>query len=162
MDLLPFDDYVRSLNRKRMSAGVLFRDEADRVLFVEPSYKSHWDIPGGACEEGEPPWRTAARETSEEVGIDRPLGNLLVIDYIPDDSRMPEGMAFVFDGGLVTEAEIKALPITDPEILSVALLPLDTAAPRLKPILARRMASALDAAHAGELLICEDGRRIAR
>jgi 8-oxo-dGTP pyrophosphatase MutT (NUDIX family) len=160
--LLPFDEYVRSLNRKRMSAGVLFRDESDRVLFVEPSYKSHWDIPGGACEEGEPPWRTAVRETAEEVGIDRPLGNLLVIDYIPDDLRMPEGMAYVFDGGQVTAAEIKALTITDPEILSVALLPLDTAAPRLKPILARRIAVALDAARAGELLICEDGRRIAR
>ncbi|MGW4521340.1 NUDIX domain-containing protein [Amycolatopsis sp. NPDC004378] len=162
MDLLPFDEYVRSLNRKRMSAGVLFRDEADRVLFVEPSYKPHWDIPGGACEEGEPPWRTAAREVAEEVGIDRPLGNLLVIDYIPDDLRMPEGMAYVFDGGLVAEAEIKALKITDPEILSVELLPLDTAASRLKPILARRIAVALDAARAGELLICEDGRRIAQ
>lgn len=162
MDLLPFDEYVRSLNRKRMSAGVLFRDEADRVLFVEPSYKPHWDIPGGACEEGEPPWRTAAREVAEEVGIDRPLGNLLVIDYIPDDSRMPEGMAYVFDGGLVAEAEIKALTITDPEILSVELLPLDTAESRLKPILARRIAVALDAARAGELLICEDGRRIAQ
>jgi 8-oxo-dGTP pyrophosphatase MutT (NUDIX family) len=145
-----------------MSAGALFRDEADRVLFVEPSYKAHWDIPGGACEEGEPPWRTAVRETAEEVGIDRPLGSLLVIDYIPDDSRLPEGMAFVFDGGHVTEAEIKALPITDPEILSVALLPLDAAAPRLKPILARRIAAALDAARVGELLICEDGRRVAR
>ena len=162
MDLLPFDEYVRSLNRKRMSAGVLFRDEADRVLFVEPSYKPHWDIPGGACEEGEPPWRTAAREVAEEVGIDRPLGNLLVIDYIPDDSRMPEGMAYVFDGGLVAEAEIKALTITDPEILSVELLPLDTAALRLKPILARRIAVALDAARLGELLICEDGRRVAQ
>jgi 8-oxo-dGTP pyrophosphatase MutT (NUDIX family) len=162
VDLLPFDEYVRSLNRKRMSAGVLFRDEADRVLFVEPSYKSHWDIPGGACEEGEPPWRTAVREVAEEVGIDRPLGNLLVIDYVPDDSRMPEGMAYVFDGGQVTEAEIKALTITDPEILSVELLPLDIAASRLKPILARRIAVALDAARAGELLICEDGRRIAQ
>ena len=162
MDLLPFDEYVRSLNRKRMSAGVLFRDEADRVLFVEPSYKAHWDIPGGACEEGEAPWRTAVRETAEEVDIDRPLGNLLVIDYIPSDSRMPEGMAFVFDGGYVTESEIKALTITDPEILSVALLPLDTAVPRLKPILARRIGTALDAARAGELLICEDGRRMAR
>lgn len=162
MDLLPFDDYVRSLNRKRMSAGVLFRDESDRVLFVEPSYKSHWDIPGGACEEGEPPWRTALREIAEEVGIDRPLGNLLVVDYIPEDSRMPEGMAYIFDGGYVSEAEVEALTITDPEIVSAALLPLDTAAPRLKPILARRIATALDAAHAGELLICEDGRRIAR
>lgn len=162
MDLLPFDEYVRSLNRKRMSAGVLYRDDHDRVLFVEPSYKPHWDIPGGACEEGEAPWRTAAREVSEEVGIDEPVGELLVIDYIPANSRMPEGVAFVFDGGYVTESEVAARDITDPEILSMALLPLDIAEARLKPVLARRVAAALDAARSGKLLICEDGRPIAR
>jgi ADP-ribose pyrophosphatase YjhB (NUDIX family) len=157
VDLLPFDEYVRSLNRKRMSAGVLFRDETDRVLFVEPSYKPHWDIPGGACEEGEAPWRTATREIREEVGISRPLGDLLVIDYVPTDARMPEGLAFVFDGGLVTEAQVQGLTITDPEILSVALLTLDEAASRLKPLLARRLTAAISAARRGKLLICEDG-----
>ncbi|HWD06711.1 MAG TPA: NUDIX hydrolase [Amycolatopsis sp.] len=49
-----------------MSAGTLIRDEVGRVLLVEPSYKKHWDIPGGACEEGEPPWRTARRERAED------------------------------------------------------------------------------------------------
>lgn len=162
VDLLPFDDYVRSLNRKRMSAGVLFRGEADRVLFVEPSYKPHWDIPGGACEEGESPWNTAAREIREEVGIDRPLGNLLVIDYVPHAARMPEGLAFVFDGGTVTDAEVKGLTITDPEIVSVEMLDLDAAVARLKPVLARRIAAALEAVHVGQLLMCEDGRRVER
>ncbi|MEV0066566.1 hypothetical protein [Amycolatopsis sp. NPDC050768] len=28
------------------------------MLVVEPSYKDHWEIPGGACEAGETPWRT--------------------------------------------------------------------------------------------------------
>lgn len=59
MDLLPFDKYVRSLDRKRMSAGVLFHDTAGRVLPVEPSYKPHWDIPGGVVDAGEAPWVTA-------------------------------------------------------------------------------------------------------
>jgi 8-oxo-dGTP pyrophosphatase MutT (NUDIX family) len=109
VDLLPFDEYVRSLNRKRMSAGVLFRDSAGRVLLVEPSYKPHWDIPGGAVEADEPPWRTVTREVREELGIDHPLGALLVVDYMPADERMPEGVAFIFDGGLVTDAEVAAL-----------------------------------------------------
>ncbi|RSM80520.1 NUDIX hydrolase [Amycolatopsis sp. WAC 01375] len=158
MDLLPFDDYVRSLNRKRMSAGVLYRDENDRVLIVEPSYKEHWDIPGGACDEGEPPWRTAAREVREELGTDdRKPGDLIVIDYISADDRMPEGLAFIFDGGLISDDDVAQLDITDPEIVSVNLMPLDAAAPKLKPILARRVAAALDAAHSGRLVICEDG-----
>ncbi|QXV57471.1 NUDIX hydrolase [Amycolatopsis sp. TNS106] len=157
MDLLPFDDYVRSLNRKRMSAGVLYRDENDRVLIVEPSYKEHWDIPGGACDKDEPPWRTADREIREELGITRPPGQLIVIDYIPADDRMPEGLAFIFDGGLISADDLARLDITDPEIVSVNLMPLNDAAPKLKPILARRVAAALDAAHAGRLVICEDG-----
>jgi hypothetical protein len=30
-----------------MSAGVLFFDEAGRLLIVEPTYKPNWEIPGG-------------------------------------------------------------------------------------------------------------------
>ncbi|HET6286371.1 MAG TPA: NUDIX hydrolase [Amycolatopsis sp.] len=160
MDLLPFDDYVRSLNRKRMSAGVLFHDRTGRVLFVEPSYKPHWDIPGGACDEGEPPWRTADREIREELGIIRPPGQLIVIDYIPADDRMPEGMAFIFDGGEITDDDVAKLDISDPEVLSVSLVQLEDAAAKLKPILARRIAAALGAARSAKLVICEDGHPV--
>lgn len=48
--VLPVDQYVATLARKRMAAGVLFRDKADRVLLLEPSYKPNWEIPGGAVE----------------------------------------------------------------------------------------------------------------
>ncbi|OXM50314.1 NUDIX hydrolase [Amycolatopsis thailandensis] len=161
MDLLPFDDYVRSLNRKRMSAGVLYRDQNDRVLIVEPSYKERWDIPGGACEKDEPPWKTAVREVLEELGIDQPLGQLIIIDYIPADDRMPEGLAFIFDGGLISDEDVAQLNITDPEIVSARLMTLDDAAPKLKPILARRVAAALDAARSAKLVTCEDGRPVA-
>jgi 8-oxo-dGTP pyrophosphatase MutT (NUDIX family) len=161
VDLLPFDEYVRSLNRKRMSAGVLFRDSAGRVLLVEPSYKPHWDIPGGAVEADEPPWRTATREVREELGIDHPLGELLVVDYMPADERMPEGVAFIFDGGLVTDAEVAALVLTDPEILSAGLHSLTELAEKVKPTLARRLGVALQAAVGGTLALCEDGKRVA-
>ncbi|MFD9890721.1 NUDIX domain-containing protein [Amycolatopsis sp. NPDC059027] len=162
MDLLPFDEYVRSLNRKRMSAGVLYYDDADRVLLVEPSYKPHWDIPGGACEAEESPWRTAAREVGEELGVTAAPGDLLVIDYMPTSDRMPEGLAFIFDGGTISEAEVKALEITDPEILSAELVSLADAATRLKPSLARRLAIALEAAHTRTLAICDNGVRAQR
>lgn len=145
-----------------MAGGLLFRDEVDRVLLVEPSYKEHWDIPGGACEAGEPPWRTARRECAEEIGIDRPLGPLLVIDYIPSDDRMPEGLAFIFDGGRITDNEVSALTLTDAEVVSVRLLPIGEAATRVKPSLARRLRVALTAAQTGEhLVICENGRPVA-
>src|SRR5437879_2318600 len=104
-----------------MSAGVLFHDTEDRVLLVEPSYKGHWDIPGGAVDANEAPWAAARREVREELGIDRPFSRLLVIDHVLDDGRMPEGIAFIFDGGLITEAEVEALELTGHEIVSAGL-----------------------------------------
>lgn len=160
VDLLPFDEYVRSLHRRRMAAGVLLRDSAGRVLLVEPSYKQHWDIPGGSVDAGETPWATAARELFEEVGVDRPLGRLLVLDHVGDDGRMPEGLVFVWDGGLVTDDEVAGLTLTDPEIVSAGLYTLDEAATMVKPVLAARLAIAVEAADTGVLALCEDGKRI--
>jgi ADP-ribose pyrophosphatase YjhB (NUDIX family) len=47
--------YYESLPRKLMAAGVIFRDERDRILLVEPNYKPDWEIPGGIVEAGESP-----------------------------------------------------------------------------------------------------------
>ena len=157
MQLLPFDEYVTTLNRKRMAAGVLFRDVEDRVLLVEPSYKPHWDIPGGAVEAGEAPWRTAGREVAEEIGLCRPLGELLVLDYSSDDGPMPEGVSFVFDGGLVTPDDVARLDLSDPEIVSARLCTPAEVRALVKPNLARRLAAALDAATRGVLTLCENG-----
>ncbi|GAB2967137.1 NUDIX domain-containing protein [Saccharothrix stipae] len=157
MDLLPFDEYAASLSRKRAAAGVLFRDEAGRVLLVETSYKKTWEIPGGSVDAGEAPWRTAVREVAEEIGIDRPLGRLLLIDHIPTDEPMPEGLAFVFDGGVITEDDVNAIELTDPEIRSVSLFTLDDVRDLVKPTLARRIDAALNAVATGRLALCESG-----
>lgn len=42
--VLPPDQYVASLTRKRMAASAFFRDPAGRVLLVDPVYKESWDI----------------------------------------------------------------------------------------------------------------------
>jgi hypothetical protein len=44
--LLPPDQYIASLARKRMAAGASFRDDDGRVLLVDPTYKPVWDLPG--------------------------------------------------------------------------------------------------------------------
>src|SRR5215207_7068234 len=115
MSPLPVEQYVAGLDRKRMAAGVLFRDRAGRVLLVEPSYKPNWEIPGGAVAADEPPWAAARREVLEELGRDLPVGRLLVVDYVrPQDSR-PEGVVFVFDGGMLDETDIAGLVPADGE-----------------------------------------------
>lgn len=156
MDLLPYGDYARSLNRKRVSAGVLFHD-GDRVLLVEPSYKPTWEIPGGSAEPEEPPWRTAAREVAEELGADWPPGRLLLVDHQPTAGEMPEGLAFVFDGGPIGDDEVAALVVDGLEVLSAALVPVEVAVTRLNATLARRVVAALGAVRSGELVFCQNG-----
>lgn len=160
--VLPVQQYVAGLARKRMAAGVLFRDAAtSRVLLLEPSYKPNWEIPGGAVETDESPWATATRELAEELGWDRPIGRLLVVDYVrPQDSRT-EGVVFVFDGGTLDETDTAGMVFRDGEILSAGFHTLDDARSKVKPLLADRLAAALDAVEQGVTVLCEQGRRIA-
>jgi 8-oxo-dGTP pyrophosphatase MutT (NUDIX family) len=144
-----------------MAAGVLFRDTHGRVLLVEPSYKPNWEIPGGAVEADESPWATAARELSEELGLDRPLGRLLVVDYVrPQDSR-PEGVVFVFDGGVLDETDVVGMVFPDAEIVSAGFYTPAEVREKVKPLLADRLAVALEVVDQGATALCEQGRRIA-
>jgi 8-oxo-dGTP diphosphatase len=61
-------------SRSYVAAGVLFFDDAGRILLVEPTYKDHWDIPGGYVETGETPAQAAVREVREELGMRYQLG----------------------------------------------------------------------------------------
>ncbi|WP_280385339.1 NUDIX hydrolase [Nocardia wallacei] len=159
-DVLPVEQYVAGLARKRMAAGVLYRDHVDRVLLVEPSYKPNWEIPGGSVEQDEAPWATAKREVAEELGWDRRVGRLLVVDYVrPQDSR-PEGVVFVFDGGVITDADLRGIVLARTELRSAGLYTLPQVRGKVKPLLFDRLVAALDAASSGETAICEQGRRL--
>ncbi|MDX8140513.1 MULTISPECIES: NUDIX domain-containing protein [Lentzea] len=152
---------MKTLARKRMAAGVLFHDNAGRVLLVQPSYKDNWEIPGGAVDADESPWAAATRELTEELGWERPLGRLLVVDYVrPQDSR-PEGVIFVFDGGVLDETDLVGLAFPDSEILSAGLHTMDEARGKVKPLLSDRLVVALEAAKQGTTALCEQGQRVA-
>lgn len=159
LDLLPYDEYVAQLPRKVMSAGVLIRDKQDRVLLLEPAYKPYWDLPGGTVEAGEPPWFTAAREVREETGLDRPAGRLLVVDHVAhEDGGLPERVAFVFDGGILSENDLPGL-VLGQEIVSVALHRIEDLRAMVKPSLAERILAAIEAADSGITVLCEQGKR---
>lgn len=154
--------YVAGLARKRMAAGVLFHAPDDRVLLVEPSYKPNWEIPGGAVEADESPWAAAARELREELGTERPVGRLLVVDHVHAYDGRPDGMVFVFDGGLVTDADVAGFRFVDGEILSAGLYPVGQTRKLGQALLADRLQAALDAVREGTVVLCEHGKRVVR
>jgi 8-oxo-dGTP pyrophosphatase MutT (NUDIX family) len=158
--VVPVEQYMARLSRKRMAAGILFRDSRGRVLLVEPSYKPNWEIPGGVVEADESPWAAATRELSEELGWDRPLGRLLVVDYLRPQGSRPEGVLFVFDGGVLQERDLVGLVFPDAEILSAVFVTLADARTKVKPMLADRLAAAVEAAELGVTALCEQGRRV--
>ncbi|WP_026421706.1 NUDIX domain-containing protein [Actinokineospora inagensis] len=158
MDLLPFDQYAASLPRKRAAAGTLLYDESrTRVLLIETTYKVEWEIPGGTVDADEAPWATAVRETAEELGITRPLGRLLVIDHVRTQGVMPEALAFVFDGGVITNDQVQGLRTHDPEVRSIGLYTVGEAQNLVTSSLHRRIEAAFAALATGTLMLCDAG-----
>ncbi|GAA2694753.1 8-oxo-dGTP pyrophosphatase MutT, NUDIX family [Actinosynnema pretiosum] len=156
---------MRELPRKRIAAGVVLRDGAGRVLLLQTSYKANWEVPGGVVEEGESPWAAAAaRELREEVGLSRPHGRLLVVDHVAEHRHegvvRPEGVAMLFDGGLITPEQVAGLVFGDGEIVAARLCPLDEAEPLVRPMMAARLRAALEAVAEGVVALCEQGRRV--
>jgi 8-oxo-dGTP pyrophosphatase MutT (NUDIX family) len=102
--------------RKRVATKVVIRDDAGAVLLVNPTYKSHWDLPGGMAEANEPPRVAAARELREELDLVVPLGRLLLAEWVGPGGPWDDQLVFVFDGGLL-DAESAGRPkLNDPEL----------------------------------------------
>lgn len=148
---------VAMLPRKRMAAGFVFYDDAERVLLVETSYKQTWDVPGGIVEAEESPWSAARRELAEELGWQRPTNRLLVIDYLPTSDGRPEGVMFLFDGGPLDEATLNSATFADGEIVAARLCTLDEARDHLSSGLHRRLSAALAAIRQDSVVLCERG-----
>jgi 8-oxo-dGTP diphosphatase len=143
-------------SRPYVASGVLFFDESGRILLVQPTYKDHWDIPGGYVETGETPAQAAAREVREELGIDVPVGPLLVADLAPHPDE-GDKLLLIFDGGTLTADQRHAIRLQADELASYAFRDPAEAITSLIPRLGRRVAAAIDAHQAGRTTYLECG-----
>ncbi|WP_054044597.1 NUDIX hydrolase [Alloactinosynnema sp. L-07] len=135
--------------RKRVAADLLIRDEAGRVLLVNPTYKDNWDLPGGMAESNEPPRVAGTRELAEELGLTVTAGRILVLDWVGPHGPWDDQLVFIFDGGTLSPAQVKTIRISDPEIAEFAFVELAEAKTMLRPDMAQRLARAHDALTTG-------------
>lgn len=154
---------MASLARKRIASTAFCRDEHGRVLIVNPVYKKPWELPGGAAEADESPSAACRREVAEELGLDRPLGRVLAVDWVParaigpDQTPLPDGVIIVFDGGVLSPEDAKEIVLVDGELSGFEFVTADEAAERVTPLLARRITACLEAVKTGTVVTLENG-----
>jgi ADP-ribose pyrophosphatase YjhB (NUDIX family) len=127
------------------------------VLLVDPVYRDTWDLPGGAVEAEESPHEACHREVAEELGLDRPVGRVLAVDWVPSRPERPEGLILVYDGGVLTPEEVEAIVVPQGELAGFAFVIPGEVAGRVTPLVARRIAACLDALAAGTVASLENG-----
>ncbi|PZF82854.1 NUDIX hydrolase [Jiangella anatolica] len=143
-----------------MAAAALLFNSDDKVLLVEPTYKDYWELPGGAVEHDESPFEAASREIGEELALEKRLGRLLVVDWVPPRQDRSEGLMLVFDGGVLSDAEIARISLPEGELRSCAFCSPDDASSRLSALLARRLEAAWRARSTGLVAYLENGYSI--
>ncbi|MFD8423102.1 NUDIX domain-containing protein [Streptomyces sp. NPDC059466] len=157
-----FATYIAGLPRVLAGAAVLFRDAGGRILLVEPNYREGWALPGGTVEsdDGETPRQGARRETAEEIGLDVEPGRLLAVDWVHGAGRPPL-VAYLYDGGVLDERQLKAIRLQEEELLSWRLVPREELAEHLPGSLGLRVLVALDVLSEGSgTAELENGRRV--
>ena len=149
--------HVASLPGKRVGSGALIRDPQGRVLLVEPTYKATWEIPGGNVERDEAPRAACVRELREELGLDLPVGRLLVVEWQGPEPDRTESVLHVYDGGTLPSLDAVRLPLD--ELASAAFVAEPDLDAVLATRLARRVRAALQALAEGVLVELEHGVR---
>ncbi|MFJ6071853.1 NUDIX domain-containing protein [Streptomyces sp. NPDC093065] len=145
MTTADYATYIAGLPRALAGAAAVFRDAGGRVLLVEPNYREGWALPGGTIEsgDGETPRQGAWRETLEEIGLDVRIGRLLAVDWVRGPGRPPI-VAYLYDGGILSEDDLKAIRLQEEELLSWRLVSREDLGGLLLPALHGRVLAALD------------------
>lgn len=107
---------------------------------------------------GESPAVTVAREVHEELGVELPVGRLLVVDWLPVRPPKTEGLMMQFDGGVLDEAVTSRFQLPPDELRDWRFFGADELDDVLPDYMSRRTRLALELAATGRSAYLEWGR----
>ena len=151
------NDYYKNLPKKRMGSGALFFNSEGKVLIVKPTYKDHWEIPGGVTDENESPWNTCVREIKEELGLEISGSKLLSIDYISNIDGKGERLMFIYDGGILNDSDIQNISLQEKELSEYRFVTSEEAIELLGEMLRKRVPNSMIAKNRGTTFYLENG-----
>jgi ADP-ribose pyrophosphatase YjhB (NUDIX family) len=108
--------FYQNLPKKRIAAGALILNDKGQMLLVKPTYKETWEVPGGITESNESPRACVEREIKEELGLDITISKLLCLDYVTDLPEKGDSLQMIFDGGILSEEQIKSIKLEAKEL----------------------------------------------
>ncbi|GGO90087.1 NUDIX domain-containing protein [Wenjunlia tyrosinilytica] len=151
-------DHYATLPAPMAAATALITDEQGRVLVLKTSYKENLELPGGMVLADESPQQGAAREISEELGLDDvPVGRLLAVDSAPAGRRARALDVHVFSVGPLTSEQIQGIHFPDGEIVAAHWMPPKEAVDCLPERLGLRVVAALGALATGSIAQLTEG-----
>jgi DNA-binding transcriptional MerR regulator/ADP-ribose pyrophosphatase YjhB (NUDIX family) len=150
-------NYLAGLPKKRTAAGALFTDGRGRILLVEPTYKPHWQLPGGVVDADESPLAATTRSVRRELGLTVVPGRLLAVDWVPPSPGRIEGLLFIYDGPTLSSEQIESIVLPLPELRAWKWCADDELAQRLPSHMLRRTRAAVQARTDGTTRYLEDG-----
>jgi 8-oxo-dGTP pyrophosphatase MutT (NUDIX family) len=149
-----------SLPRKTSSSGALFFNSDGKFIITKPNYKEGWNVPGGTIDGGESPTEAFSREVKEELGLDKTPVSLLCVDYVKQSSTGHDHLSFVFDGGILTDVEIKNIKLQTEELDEYRFVTLEESQQLLAKNWARRIAKCIEARDGKKVFYLESGEKI--
>ena len=117
VQIMPKKDFLDKLPKKWMSACMVLLSDKNELFVVKQSYRKCWSVPGGMGEKNESPRETVIRETKEEIGLDINNVRLLSVNWVSSQEGSPDGLLFVFFGGVLTDKQIKNIILDNYEII---------------------------------------------
>ncbi|QEU94828.1 NUDIX hydrolase [Streptomyces kanamyceticus] len=136
-----------------MGASVVIRNEAGAVLLLKPHETSGWRLPGGLLRADEMPHAGLMREVRAATGLLCETVHLLAVDYVRAGGGAPEGVEFVYDGGVV-EAGVPML-IEEAAFSGRAWVQLSRLKGMMRPLYERRLRCAVDALGKGTVYLVQ-------